>query len=203
MANYGDSIKWSSFSHSAARSTYVIGGKGADVNCYMYISACSFEVRLHVVGAFLATAELRLDFWYYNWNTSTWVSAGSVTASARGKDATDNRYFYHNWNGSNSSSDGTNYHLWKVHVVTINTGGQRHIEADFTPGGPGCMSESQYNSICKNKFIVSAGRLGGDWLHSTSITDDATALSYFRWSNNTGTLITASNADKCIPKSWV
>lgn len=207
----GDFIKWSNFSHSAARDTYAVGGKGWNGTGYMYISAPAFEVRLHVVGAFASTAELLCRFDYYNWSNNSWVTGTSITASARGANATDNKYYYHNWNGSNTDNDSRQYiHFWRVYVHTVNSGGQRHIEADFTVGGVGCMSETQYNSICMNpstgigRYIVSAGRLSGDWIHWTDQNpNDSQALELFNWSANSGTMISDSLANKVIPLSWV
>lgn len=199
----GDDIKWSNFSHSVARDTYAVGGKGWNGTGYMYISAPAFEVRLHVVGALFSTAELLCRFYYYNWSNGTWTEGTSVTASATGVNATDNKYYYHNWNGSNTDSGGINHHLWRVYVHTVNSGGQRHIEADFTVGGTGCMSETQYNNICKSKLLVSGGRLSSDWIHWSDSQADTSAISMFSWSANSGTQITDGLANKVIPKSWV
>ena len=204
MASSGEVIQWSNFSHSYA-DYYHIGGKAWNGTGYMYISAPSFMVGMHVSGALWSTAELLCRFDYYDWANNTWVTGSSLTASARGSGSSDDKRYYHLWNGSNSDDDSRhNVHYWRVYVHTVNTGNNRSVEADFTVGGAGCMSEAQYNSHCQNKLMVSAGRLGGGWLHWTDQQpNDAEALSYFNWASGTGTLITASYADKIIPKSWV
>lgn len=200
----GDSIKWSNFSHSYCR-TYHIGGKAWNGTGYMYISAPAFEVHLHVAGALWSTAALLCRFDYYNWSTGTWETGREIQASATGAGSSDDKYYYHNWNGNNTDTDSRiRTHFWRVYTHTVNTGNNRYVECDFTMGGVGCMSEAQYNSICKTNLLVSAGRLSSDWIHwSDQSPDDATALSYYNWTANSGTVITAELADKIIPKSWV
>ena len=207
----GDFIKWSNFSHSAARDTYQVGGKAWNGTGYMYISAPAFQVRLHTAGALFSTAQLLCRFDYYNWVTNSWVTGTEVRSSASGANSSDDKYYYHNWNGSNSDNDSRQYvHYWRVYVHTENTGNNRYVECHFTVGGVGCMSETQYNSICMNpstgigRYIVSAGRLSGDWIHWTDQNpNDSQALDYFKWSNNSGTMISDSLANKIIPLSWV
>lgn len=203
MPSSDQQIKWSNFSHTYCR-TYHIGGKGWNGTGYMYISGAAFNVHLHVAGALLATAELYCRFDYYNWATNSWVTGSGLTASARGVNSSDDKYYYHNWNGNSTDNDSRhNVHFWRVYTHTVNTGNQRYVECDYTVGGLGCMSETQYNTICKGKKIVSAGRLGGDWLHwSDQSPDDSTALNYFRWSDDSGTNFDYTMADKLIPKSW-
>lgn len=204
MASSGEVIQWSNFSHSYAQ-TYHIGGKAWNGTGYMYISAPAFAVHMYVTGALWSTAQLLCRFDYYNWSNNTWTTGSELRASANGSGKRDDKYYYHLWNGSNSDNDSRhNVHYWRVYVHTENTGNNRYVECDFTMGGPGCMSEAQYNTYCKNKLMVSAGKLSGDWIHWTNQQpNDAQALALFNWSSGTGTLITASLADKIIPKSWV
>lgn len=196
MASSGQLITKASFPASWA-STF----SASDWNGYLYVSAPSFVIEHKVTSVLFRTGKWTAEYYYYNWTTGAW-DYGGYNEQSQTNAGTKSWKFYHNRAAEGTTSwNNASFHFWRIRVTSSNPGSS-HTYINAWAGGVGLYTDAEYESLCRNKKIVSAGRLGSDWFHSSGSQADATAEGYFRYTNNTGTPLLAGYADKMMPRNW-
>jgi hypothetical protein len=196
MATTGNNILKSEFPTGWSR-TYE-----SHVTTTLYVSAASFVIHCGCSSVWLRTSKYEVWFYCYDWDTSSWVYKGYNSQSQK-NGGSKSWKFYHNRAAEGTTDFDDHYHhFWKI-VFSETSPGSSTCDLLAWAGGVGLYTDSEYEAYAKNngKHIISAGRLGADMFHAAgSGGDDATALSYFKWSNNSDTPLLASYADKMIAK---
>jgi len=177
---------------------------------WYYISAASFVVDVSCSYHWWASAHLIVYIAYYNRSTNTWTDI-VWKDYVNGKNS-ENLKFYHN--RDTEAANGTfNYrddsvsrycHLFRVGIRKTYGSSQGYITVYC--GGPGMMTDSEYNTYLKGRKIQSNGNLANDssgyvWLTGRSTAEsapNATAINMFNPANNRGTVIYDSYASHCL-----
>lgn len=203
MASSGDCIKYSNFSNTAyTGKCYVdIDSQGNTQNdkCYCYISAPSWYAKEQV--------DKNWGTWGRSWGVtacyytgSEWKQAWSWSDSAGQFDSGSwSKYFYHNHSSSSTSGDVPSAILWEL-AYRIPELYRKRLWV--YAGGIGCMGEQKYKTLCTTNptLVYSSGNLSDSSIYyaGRNNQDRSGAIKKFKWSDNTGTLIYATNETKLV-----
>jgi hypothetical protein len=141
---------------------------------------------------------------YYNNVTESWIEVCAMSIKGNG---TQSFKFNHNRSAETTNYSDTaeshNHHVWRLHWDNYYSNSRWRIT--IYGGGPGMMVDTEYDTYCKNRLIISKGQIssnvyrGSNW---TSGYDDTGALAYFNPLNLRGTKIFAGYEAYMIPK-WI
>ena len=122
-----------------------------------FICGLSFVTGLYINSAW-AWDGITANWTVSYYNGSSWVTVLNENKSTSG---INNGYwtkFYHNRSKEGTSSgDKAHYHLWKITASPVSsTGGwtsSLSCKIGAWVGGIACMTEAEYNTVCKGKLM--------------------------------------------------
>lgn len=121
-----------------------------DTNLTVYLASCSFVVRARATSVWLRTGTCTVTAYYYN--GSSWVHAYTLSASQKNGGTTDRKAYHNRAAEGTTSGDSHQHHCWKF-VVSMSHPGSAHGYFTIWAAGIETMTEAEYNSYFKGKYI--------------------------------------------------
>ena len=181
----GDVINYANYK-AIAPTSWSLNLDWTDENKTIYLSACSFVLKIKVTSVWFRKSRIWLTSYYYN--GSAWVQAYTGYLSESGGSSNE-AYFYHNRSTEGSTTeDQPQHHLWKF-VIEMDPEGSSHGYFNIWAGGLEMMSETEYNTNFKGEKLQGIRCVWGDELNYI----DSTWISSWHSKVNKGTPISISS----------
>lgn len=117
----------------------------------IYISSCSFVVRIEADSVLFRKARIAFKAYYYN--GSAWVHAYDGSATVQGINNKTVR-FYHNRGAEGSTAgDQHQHHLWK-YVMESSSSGSAYTKLKIWLGGLETMTENEYDNYFYGRLLM-------------------------------------------------
>jgi hypothetical protein len=202
MATQGVSISKASFS-TAWDDNGISYNWSDNTTGNVYYCASSFVVEFSTEYNFWQSGRGTGEIEYYNNETGVWTRICQVSIKGNGtqsfsmahnRSAETNHDYYDNF-------ESGNFHIWRFHWANYYSNDRWKIK--IWGGGPGMMTDTEYNTYIKGRKIISKGQvasnvfLGSNW---TTTYYDSEAVAHFNPENVRGTKLFAGYEKYMIPK---